>query len=54
MFHEICKAVHSCHQKKVVHRDLKPENVLLDDRRRVKLGGWSWLVGWFSGYVTIQ
>ena len=38
MLTEICEAVYSCHQKKIIHRDLKPENVLLDQRRRVKLG----------------
>ncbi len=38
MFYEICEAVYSCHQGRVVHRDLKPENVLLDSRRRIKLG----------------
>ena len=38
MLQEICKAVYTCHQQRVIHRDLKPENVLLDGRRRVKLG----------------
>ena len=38
MFKEICWAVYNCHQTKIIHRDLKPENVLLDGRRRVKLG----------------
>lgn len=38
MFQEICEAVYSCHQQSVIHRDLKPENVLLDYRRRIKLG----------------
>ena len=37
MLLEICTAVESCHQKKVIHRDLKPENILLDDMGRVKL-----------------
>lgn len=41
MLTEICEAVYSCHQKKIIHRDLKPENVLLDHRRRVKLGGFA-------------
>ena len=38
MLLEICEAVHSCHLKKIIHRDIKPENILLDSRRRVKLG----------------
>lgn len=38
MFQEICEAVYSCHQKRIIHRDLKPENVLLDYKRRIKLG----------------
>ena len=38
MLLEICEAVHSCHLKKIIHRDIKPENVLLDTRRRIKLG----------------
>ena len=37
MLLEICAAVESCHQNKVVHRDLKPENILLDSQGRVKL-----------------
>ena len=39
---EICEATHSCHCKKIIHRDLQPENVLLDGRRRVKLGGYNY------------
>ena len=38
MLIELCEAVLSCHQKKIIHRDIKPENVLLDSRRRIKLG----------------
>ena len=38
MFKEICWAVYNCHQMKIIHRDLKPENVLLDSKRKVKLG----------------
>ncbi len=38
MLVEICEAVLSCHQRKIIHRDIKPENILLDSRRRVKLG----------------
>ena len=38
MLQELCDAVYSCHQKRVIHRDLKPENILLDGKRRVKLG----------------
>ena len=40
MLLEICAAVESCHQNKVVHRDLKPENILLDSQGRVKLSKW--------------
>ena len=39
MLLEICKAVNSCHQKKIIHRDIKPENLLLDGRHNIKLGG---------------
>lgn len=38
MLFGICKAVYSCHLKKIIHRDIKPENVLLDSNRRIKLG----------------
>ena len=38
MLYEICEAVYRCHEKRIIHRDLKPENVLLDSKRRVKLG----------------
>ena len=38
MLYEICEAVYHCHEKRIIHRDLKPENVLLDSKRRVKLG----------------
>ena len=38
MLQEICEAVYSCHLKRIIHRDLKPENVLLDSKRRIKLG----------------
>ena len=40
MLLEICAAVESCHQNKVVHRDLKPENILLDSQGRVKLSAY--------------
>ena len=38
MLYELCEAVYRCHEKRIIHRDLKPENVLLDSKRRVKLG----------------
>ena len=38
MLFGICQAVYNCHLKKIIHRDIKPENVLLDSRRRIKLG----------------
>ena len=39
MLFGICQAVYNCHLKKIIHRDIKPENILLDSRRRIKLGG---------------
>ena len=48
MLLEICAAVESCHQNKVVHRDLKPENILLDSQGRVKLS--RYCVQWCWGY----
>ena len=48
MLLEICAAVESCHQNKVVHRDLKPENILLDSQGRVKLS--MYCVQWCWGY----
>ncbi len=44
MLYEICEAVYSCHQKKIIHRDIKPENILLDSKRRIKLGEYSFSV----------
>ena len=38
MLFGICQAVYNCHLKKIIHRDIKPENVLLDSKRRIKLG----------------
>lgn len=34
---QVCEAVQSAHQCKIVHRDIKPENVLLDRYGHVKL-----------------
>ncbi|KAF0700211.1 Aste57867_9265 [Aphanomyces stellatus] len=34
---QLCKAIHCCHQNKIIHRDIKPENILLDDKGNVKL-----------------
>ena len=65
MLLEICAAVESCHQNKVVHRDLKPENILLDSQGRVKLSAWcahecsfgsgQWVVGGrvFCAHCTV-
>ena len=39
LFNEMCLAVSTCHQKKIIHRDIKPENILLDHSRKIKLGG---------------
>ena len=38
MLFGICQVVYNCHVKKIIHRDIKPENILLDSRRRIKLG----------------
>ena len=38
MMFGICQAVYNCHVKKIIHRDIKPENILLDSKRRIKLG----------------
>ena len=55
MLLEICEAVYSCHQKRVIHRDLKPENILLDSKRRIKLGKIDMILhprlGWAYMYV---
>ena len=44
-FSQILKAVHYCHQKKVVHRDLKAENLLLDQDGNIKIADFG-----FSNY----
>ena len=46
-FSQILKAVHYCHQRKVVHRDLKAENLLLDQDGNIKLADFG-----FSNYFT--
>ena len=46
-FSQILKAVHYCHQRKVVHRDLKAENLLLDHDGNIKLADFG-----FSNYFT--
>ena len=46
-FSQILKAIHHCHQNKVVHRDLKAENLLLDQRGTIKLADFG-----FSNYFT--
>ena len=38
MLFGICQVVYNCHVKKIIHRDIKPANILLDSRRRIKLG----------------
>ncbi|ETW05198.1 CMGC/CDKL protein kinase, variant 1 [Aphanomyces invadans] len=34
---QLCKAIHCCHENKIIHRDIKPDNILLDDMGHVKL-----------------
>lgn len=38
MFHQMCEAVHFCHERGISHRDLKPENFIVEDRRVVEAG----------------
>ena len=54
VFREICTAVYSCHQLKVMHRDIKPENILMDHNRKIKLGGWVGIIGILYDYCLFS
>ena len=53
MLFGICRAVYNCHLKKIIHRDIKPENILLDSKRRIKLGRYNHTVGKYHSKVII-
>ena len=38
VFHEIVEGIKYIHDQQVGHRDLKCENILLDHKKRVKVG----------------